>query len=140
MTIGLASGVFDLLHVGHMRFLEVASAAVDILLIGVDSNEKVATRKGQGRPILDESERVEMLSHVRHADAIFLKLSSHSRWWLINEVRPDVLFVSSGHYNVCDADAGKLSSLCGRVEVITYQPNFATSQRHRIAGWRGEAK
>lgn len=137
-TIGLASGVFDLLHAAHMRFLEHASAAVDMLLVGVDSNEKVASRKGRGRPILDESERIEMLSHMRHIDAVFLKLSSHPRWWLINEVKPDVLFVSSEQYGI--GDMAKLSGLCGKIEVIGYQSNVATSQQHRIAGWKGEVE
>lgn len=137
-SIGLTSGVFDLLHVAHMRFLERASTLVDILLVGVDSDEKVVSRKGKGRPILGESERIEMLSHMRHVGAVYLKSSSRPRWWLISEVRPDVLIVSSEHYGL--DDVAKLSQLCGRVEVIRPQPNVATSQRGRIAGWKGEVE
>ena len=63
-TIALTSGSWDILHVGHMRYIEEAKKQADILIIGVDSDKKIKKRKGEDRPIVPEQERIEMISHL----------------------------------------------------------------------------
>src|SRR6185312_14061780 len=64
-TIAFANGVFDLLHVGHVRYLQAASAEADRLVVAVNSDASVRRLKGPGRPILDEHARAEMVTALR---------------------------------------------------------------------------
>jgi cytidyltransferase-like protein len=68
----LATGVFDLLHIGHTRFLSFARAAGDGLLIGVESDARVAYRKGGARPVVPAQERGELLAALAAVDGVFL--------------------------------------------------------------------
>jgi len=68
----LANGAFDLLHVGHVRYLEAARAHGDRLVVAVNSDHSVRAAKGPSRPILPEQERVEILSHLWMVDRICL--------------------------------------------------------------------
>jgi rfaE bifunctional protein nucleotidyltransferase chain/domain len=71
--IVLTQGSFDFIHIGHFIYLEKARKHGDILIVGVDNDEKVRRRKGPERPIVSEDERVKMLTHVRHVDIVTLK-------------------------------------------------------------------
>ncbi len=68
----LANGAFDLLHVGHVRYLEAARRLGDHLVVAVNSDHSVRRSKGPSRPILPESERVEILSHLWMVDRIVM--------------------------------------------------------------------
>lgn len=92
--IVLTSGSWDILHVGHMRYLKNAREAGDFLVVGVDSDKKIKKRKGPDRPVVPETERLEMLSHLEYVDVLFLKLHTHKSQNLIKIVRPDILIVS----------------------------------------------
>src|SRR5262245_56837292 len=70
LRIVLTSGTWDLFHVGHAEYLEKSKGLGDILIVGVDSDEKVKARKGPHRPVVPEAERVRILSHLRHVDVI----------------------------------------------------------------------
>ncbi len=63
-TIVLTNGVFDLLHVGHMRYLEDAKSRGDFLVVAVNSDKSATTLKGKGRPLVSAAERMEMLSSL----------------------------------------------------------------------------
>jgi len=71
-TLVVATGVFDLLHVGHLRFLKAARALGDILVVGVESDERVRRWKGPNRPILSADDRMELLAALRCVDHVFL--------------------------------------------------------------------
>src|SRR3990167_8790336 len=73
LKIVLTSGSWDLFHVGHAQYLERAKGLGDLLIVGVDSDANVRARKGPHRPVVPEVERVHILSHLRHVDAITLK-------------------------------------------------------------------
>ena len=64
-TIALANGVFDLLHVGHIRYLEGAKAEADRLIVAVNDDESVRALKGEGRPIMPEADRAELIAALR---------------------------------------------------------------------------
>src|SRR5262245_32702408 len=70
--IGLANGCFDVLHVGHVRYLEGARALGDALVVAINSDASVGRLKGPGRPIMAEDERAEMLAALRAVDLVLI--------------------------------------------------------------------
>ena len=101
------NGVFDLLHVGHVRYLEQARALGDALLVAINSDRTVRELKGPARPVFDQAERAEILAALRFVDyvTVFDDVSPRS---LIAELLPDVL-VKGGDY--------QLDQIHGREEV-----------------------
>jgi D-beta-D-heptose 7-phosphate kinase/D-beta-D-heptose 1-phosphate adenosyltransferase len=101
------NGVFDLLHVGHVRYLAQARALGDALLVAINSDRTVRELKGPDRPIFNQAERAEILAALRFVDyvTVFDDISPRS---LIAELLPDVL-VKGGDY--------QLDQIHGREEV-----------------------
>ena len=101
------NGVFDLLHVGHVRYLTQARALGDVLVVAINSDRTVRELKGPDRPVFNEAERAEILAALRAVDyvTIFDDVSPRS---LIAELLPDVL-VKGGDYG--------LDQIHGREEV-----------------------
>lgn len=101
------NGCFDLLHVGHVRYLEAARELGDVLMVAVNSDRSVRELKGEGRPVMVEAERAEVLAALAAVDCVvvFDELSPRS---LIAEILPDVL-VKGGDY--------RLDEIHGREEV-----------------------
>ena len=101
------NGVFDLLHVGHVRYLSQARALGDALVVAINSDRTVRELKGPDRPIFDQTERAEILAALKHVDyvTIFDDVSPRS---LIATLLPDVL-VKGGDY--------QLDQIHGREEV-----------------------
>ena len=69
-TVALANGCFDLLHVGHVRYLDAAAAQADRLIVAVNDDPSVAGLKGAGRPILPASDRAELVAALRGVDYV----------------------------------------------------------------------
>ncbi len=128
--IVLTSGSFDLIHLGHVKYLHRAKEFGDILAVGVDSDAKIRRRKGEDRPMVPEDERLEMLAYQRPVDLIYLKDDNDPRWALINAVKPDVLVLTADHAYT-DADITELLEICGKVEVVERQTSVTTSERIR---------
>jgi rfaE bifunctional protein nucleotidyltransferase chain/domain len=126
----LTSGSFDLIHLGHVKYLGRAKELGDVLAVGVDSDAKIRRRKGEDRPMVPEGERLELLAHQRPVDLIFLKEDGEARWALIKAVQPDVLVLTADH-SYSEEDLEGLSELCGRIEVIERQTSVTTSERIR---------
>ncbi|MEP6921700.1 MAG: D-glycero-beta-D-manno-heptose 1-phosphate adenylyltransferase [bacterium] len=116
-TVVFTNGVFDLLHVGHVRYLAQARGLGDALIVALNSDARVRDLKGEGRPIITELERAEVLGALRCVSyvTIFNDLSPRS---LIATVLPDVL-VKGGDYSAdeihgreeVEAAGGKVVSL-----------------------------
>src|SRR5688572_32565798 len=70
MTVVLANGCFDVLHAGHVRYLQGAKSIGDMLVVGINSDEQVATLKGAGRPLMPESERAEIVAALAAVDLV----------------------------------------------------------------------
>ena len=85
----LANGCFDLLHVGHVRYLEDARALGDALLVGVNSDASVARLKGAGRPIMTAAERAEIVGALASVDAVVI-FDDDTADGLVATLRPDV--------------------------------------------------
>ncbi len=126
----LTSGSFDLIHLGHVKYLARAKQFGDVLAVGVDSDAKIRRRKGEDRPMVPESERLEMLAYQRPVDLIFLKEDEEERWALIKAVQPDVLVLTADH-SYSEADLQALAEVCDTIEVVERQASVTTSERIR---------
>jgi D-beta-D-heptose 7-phosphate kinase/D-beta-D-heptose 1-phosphate adenosyltransferase len=131
LRIVLTSGTYDLFHVGHAEYLERAKQQGDLLIVGVDSDAKVRDRKGPSRPVVGEMERVRILAHLRHVDAIILKPAKEKQNALIKLIRPDVLVLSkTTKHNKADIEEKK--KYCGKVVLLQPQAETSTSAKVRL--------
>ena len=88
-TIAFANGCFDLLHVGHIRYLEAAAAEADRLIVAINDDKAVRDLKGPGRPILAVADRAEMVAALRFVDHVVI-FSEPTVGPLLEALRPDV--------------------------------------------------
>jgi rfaE bifunctional protein nucleotidyltransferase chain/domain len=88
-TVALANGVFDLLHVGHVRYLQAAAEQADRLVVAVNADASVRRLKGASRPILDETARAEMVAALRGVDYVVL-FDADTVGDLLKRLKPDV--------------------------------------------------
>jgi D-beta-D-heptose 7-phosphate kinase/D-beta-D-heptose 1-phosphate adenosyltransferase len=117
LTVVFTNGCFDLIHPGHVRYLQEARAQGDLLVVGINTDGSVTGLKGPGRPILNLEERSEVLLELRSVDAV-VPFAEETPLELIRRVRPHVL-VKGGDWAVQDivgreivqADGGKVLSL-----------------------------
>lgn len=128
--IVLTQGVFDLVHEGHAKYLETAKQLGDILIVGVDSDALTKQRKGPSRPVVPENERIEMLAHLRHVDAIIKREIHDDINYLTKLVKPDVLVTSTSTHDFPEEVINQLRDSCG--EIVTFPPLGITSTTARI--------
>ena len=125
-TVVFTNGVFDLLHVGHLRYLQQARALGGALVVGINSDRSVRIVKGAGRPITPEAERVEILSALACVDAVvvFDEPTPHE---LIAALQPDILV--KGADWAADAIVGRdvVEARGGRVVRIPIEGGHSTS-------------
>ncbi len=130
--IVLTSGSFDLIHEGHALYLQAARALGDLLVVGVDSDEKLRERKGPDRPVVPEMERLNMLVHLRAVDIVTLKTPEHEHWELLRVVRPDILVISKSTKDHDAQEVEGMKRLCGEVVEMEPQAVAGTSARIRL--------
>lgn len=119
-TIAFANGVFDVLHVGHVRYLQDAAGVADVLVVAINSDASVRAIKGEGRPVMPEHERAEIVAAIRGvAYVTIFEESSPAR--LLGVLRPH--FQCKGTDYTADSvpEAEVVRSYGGRV-VITGDP------------------
>jgi rfaE bifunctional protein nucleotidyltransferase chain/domain len=137
----LTQGVYDLIHEGHALYLEAAKTCGDVLIVGVDSDELTKMRKGPNRPIVPQSERVNMLLHLRHVDYVTIREAHHDIGALIRLVKPDVLVTSTSTEDFKkDLDSGKYKEFCGQVVILPPQATTSTTARIRNLTIEGAEK
>jgi rfaE bifunctional protein nucleotidyltransferase chain/domain len=120
------NGVFDLLHVGHVRYLAQARALGDALLVAINSDRTVRELKGSDRPIFDQAERAEILAALRQVDyvVVFDDISPRS---LITQLLPDVL-VKGGDYELEEIHGREeVEAAGGRVIALPFVDGASTS-------------
>jgi rfaE bifunctional protein nucleotidyltransferase chain/domain len=88
-VVAFANGHFDLLHVGHLRYLRAAREQGDLLVVGLNNDASVASLKGPGRPIVPATERAELLAALEPVDFVVI-FDGDSPAPLLEELRPDV--------------------------------------------------
>ncbi|MEX0934410.1 MAG: adenylyltransferase/cytidyltransferase family protein [Candidatus Saccharimonadales bacterium] len=130
LKIVLTQGVFDLIHEGHAKYLEIAKSHGDVLIVGLDSDKLTKQRKGDSRPIVPQKERVEMLVHLRHVDLVVLREVDRGIGDLIRTVKPDVLITSSSTGDFPDELKREYDDYCKKI--VTLKPQSTTSTTARI--------
>lgn len=88
-TIAFANGCFDLLHVGHIRYLNAAAQEADLLIVAINDDDSVRKLKGEGRPILNAADRAELVSALAPVDYVVV-FSDPTVGPLLEAIRPDV--------------------------------------------------
>lgn len=131
------NGCFDLIHPGHVKYLEDARALGDFLVVGLNSDASVARLKGPGRPLQDEEARAAVLLGLRSVDAV-VRFDEDTPLELIQALQPDVL-VKGGDYTP-ETVVGReiVERRGGHLVLIPFLPGHSTSRiEQRIRSGRG---
>jgi D-beta-D-heptose 7-phosphate kinase/D-beta-D-heptose 1-phosphate adenosyltransferase len=125
-TIAFTNGVFDLLHPGHVRYLQQARALGDALIVGVNSDRSVRANKGPSRPITAQDERAEVVAALACVDAVVI-FDVETPHDLIAALQPDVLV--KGADWAADAIVGRdiVEARGGKVVRIPVEAGYATT-------------
>jgi D-beta-D-heptose 7-phosphate kinase/D-beta-D-heptose 1-phosphate adenosyltransferase len=120
------NGCFDLLHPGHVRYLEDVRALGDFLVVGLNSDASVARLKGSSRPLQDETARATILAGLRCVDAVVL-FGEDTPLELITALQPDIL-AKGGDYTV-DTVVGRevVEARGGKVVLVPFLPGHSTT-------------
>jgi rfaE bifunctional protein nucleotidyltransferase chain/domain len=115
--IVLANGCFDVLHVGHIRYLEGAKALGDVLVVGVNADLQVREQKGEGRPLVPERERAEIIAALRAVDfvTIFPEPTVEA---LLLALRPDIHAKGTDYTEESVPERDVVRSYGGRVAIV----------------------
>ena len=133
LRLVLTNGVFDLLHAGHVEYLEAARAAGDFLLVGLNSDTSVRRLKGPERPLVRERDRARLLLALRCVDGVVI-FSEQTADALIEHVRPAV-YVKGGDYVLSGSsdpgtllpEEGAVRACGGEIRLIPFRPGYSTS-------------
>jgi D-glycero-beta-D-manno-heptose 1-phosphate adenylyltransferase len=126
-SITLANGNFDLLHVGHVRYLGAAKALGGRLVVAVNSDDSVRALKGDGRPLIPEYERAEIVAALAAVDAvvIFPELDVRA---IIREIRPDIHAKGTDYTADSVPERDTLAEYGGRVAIVGDSKDHSTSE------------
>ncbi|PYV77001.1 MAG: D-glycero-beta-D-manno-heptose 1-phosphate adenylyltransferase [Acidobacteria bacterium] len=115
--ITLANGCFDLLHVGHVRYLHAAKQLGGRLVVAINSDESVRTLKGQGRPLMAAEERAEILAALSDVDAVVVFPEADVRA-LVREIHPDIHAKGTDYTADSVPERDTVIECGGRVEIV----------------------
>ena len=134
--ITLANGNFDLLHVGHVRYLRGAKALGGKLVVAINSDESVRTLKGDGRPLIPEQERAEIVAALADVDAVVIFPELDVRP-IIREIRPDIQAKGTDYTAESVPERDTVAECGGRVEIVGDPKDHSTRDllaRLRVLG------
>lgn len=119
-TVVFTNGCFDIVHVGHVRYLRRARDMGDVLVVGVNADQSVRRLKGPQRPVNTENDRAEVLAALGCVDYVVL-FGEDTPVELIRQIKPDI-DVKGGDYSIENMpEAEIMKALGGRVEIIPYE-------------------
>src|SRR5437868_495481 len=127
--IVVTNGCFDILHVGHVRYLAAAKALGDVLIVGLNGDESVRKLKGPGRPVNREQDRAEVLAAVKSVDYVVIFPQARATKFLA-AARPAV-YVKGGDYTAESLDAAErkvLDRAGTKIEIIPFERGYSTSK------------
>jgi D-glycero-beta-D-manno-heptose 1-phosphate adenylyltransferase len=122
------NGCFDLLHVGHVRYLNAARGLGDALIVGINGNESVRELKGQGRPVNNQNERAEIVAALGCVDLVTIFPEMRATRFL-ELAAPDV-YVKGGDYNQDTLNADErevLQKVGAKIDIVPFEPGYSTT-------------
>lgn len=125
--ITLANGCFDLLHVGHVRYLRAAKQLGGRLVVAINSDDSVRALKGEGRPLMPAEERAEILAALADVDAVVIFPERDVRA-LLREIRPDVQAKGTDYTADSVPEADTVREYGGRVAIVGDPKDHSASE------------
>ncbi len=126
-TIAFANGCFDVLHVGHIRYLQGAAKEADVLVVGVNGDESVCELKGTGRPVMNQAERAEIIAAIRGVSYVTI-FSERSPGRLISDLKPDVHCKGTDYTPDSVPEAEIVRSYGGRIAIVGDPKDHSTTE------------
>jgi rfaE bifunctional protein nucleotidyltransferase chain/domain len=126
-TIAMANGIFDLFHVGHVRYLEGAKAEADLLVVAVNSDASTRLNKGPSRPVIPEAERAEIVAALRCVDHVVL-FDTKDVISVIRLLKPDVQVKGTDYTPETIPEAAEVRAYGGRVAVAGDPKDHSTTE------------
>jgi len=120
-------GVFDLLHVGHVRYLHAAKELGGRLIVAINSDDSVRALKGEGRPLMPAGERAEILAALADVDAVVIFPERDVRA-LIHEIHPDIQAKGTDYAAECVPEAETVREYGGRVAIVGDPKDHSASE------------
>jgi len=120
------NGVFDILHYGHVKYLEEAKKLGDVLIVGVNTNKSAKENKGDKRPINNEKSRLSVLAALESVDYVFLFDEKEPSGW-INKIKPNI-HVKAGDYKlnqIIEKDAVENNG--GKIVIAKVEKDYSTT-------------
>ena len=139
-TVALANGCFDVLHVGHIRYLQGAAAEADRLVVAVNDDASVAALKGEGRPILSAAARAELVAGLRGVDYVVV-FGESTVERLLRLIKPEVHCKGTDYAVDSVPERAVVASYGGRTSIVGDAKTHATRDllaRIRAGGTEGE--
>ena len=133
--IVLANGCFDLLHVGHIRYLRGAKALGGMLVVAMNSDASVRQIKGEGRPFMPAQERAEIVAALADVDAVVVFDEPDVRA-LIREIRPDIQAKGTDYARENVPERDEVLAYGGRVEIVGDPKDHSTTELLKRTGGR----
>jgi rfaE bifunctional protein nucleotidyltransferase chain/domain len=126
-SIAFANGCFDVLHVGHIRYLQGAAREADVLVVGVNGDESVRALKGAGRPAMNAAERAEIIAAIRGVAYVTI-FQERSPARLIGDLRPDVHCKGTDYTTESVPEADVVHAYGGRVAIVGDPKEHSTTE------------
>jgi len=129
LCVVLTNGTFDILHIGHVRYLEAARALGDILVVGINSDASVRGYKGPGRPVVPQEERAEIVAALRSVDYVTI-FDEPTAIHLVEALQPDI-YVKGGDYSASGKplpETEAVLSYGGEVRILPYVEGHSASE------------
>jgi rfaE bifunctional protein nucleotidyltransferase chain/domain len=126
-TVAFANGIFDLLHVGHVRYLQAAAKEADVLVVGVNSDASTKTLKGEGRPLANEHERAEIVSSIRGVGYVTV-FEDKSPARLIAALKPDVHCKGTDYTAESVPEGEIVRAYGGRIAIVGDPKDHSTTE------------
>jgi len=126
-TIAFANGCFDVLHVGHIRYLQDAAKQADVLVVGVNGDASVRELKGEGRPVMPANERAEIIAAIEGVDYVTV-FDERSPARLLGALQPDVHCKGTDYTADSVPERDVVRAYGGRVAIVGDPKEHSTSE------------
>ena len=124
--IAFANGCFDVLHVGHIRYLQDAARVADVLVVGINGDDSVRVLKGEGRPLMPQAERAEIISAIRGVSYVTI-FDENSPARLLDVLRPDFQCKGTDYTTDSVPERAVVAAYGGKVVIVGDPKDHSTT-------------